>query len=235
MELYYCPDLESEALALSPEESRHCIKVMHHSVGDSLFLTDGKGIIAEAIIMGYDKNNCFVHIVKKTWDKGKRLFTFHLAIAPTKNHDRMEWLTEKAIEIGVEKISFIICEHSERQKMDFPRIERIAVAAMKQSLTPCLPFMEIISFDNFLQQYGKQEGNKYIAWCLARGAAEELAKADLSSGNIILMIGPEGDFSPKEIEESGKYDFQEIKLGPKRLRTETAALYGCCIIAGRKL
>ena len=235
MELYYCPDLEFENIALAPEESRHCLKVMHHSVGDSLFLTNGKGIIAEASVIGYDKNNCFVHIVKRTLDKGKRAFAFHLAIAPTKNHDRMEWLTEKAIEIGVEKISFIICEHSERQKMDLARIERIAVAAMKQSLTLFLPSIELISFDDFLHQYGNQKGNKYIAWCLAGENAEELAKADLSSDNIILMIGPEGDFSIKEIEESGKYNFKEIKLGPKRLRTETAALYGCSIIAGRKL
>lgn len=235
MELYYCADLEPETIALSPEESRHCIKVMHHSIGDSLFLTDGKGVIAEAIVMGFDKSNCFVHVVKKTLDKGKRSFTFHLAIAPTKNHDRMEWLTEKVIEIGVEKISFIICEHSERTKMDLTRIERIAIAAMKQSLTPCLPSIEILSFDNFLQQYGDQEGNKYIAWCLAGGKTEELANTDLSSENIILMIGPEGDFSPKEVEESRKYDFREIKLGPKRLRTETAAIYGCSIIAARKL
>lgn len=235
MELYYCPLLESDTFALSPEESRHCIKVMHHVVGDSLLLTDGKGMIAEASVIGYDKSNCFVHIVNKRADTSKRSFTFHLAIAPTKNHDRMEWLTEKAVEIGIEKISFIICDHSERTKMDLTRIERIAIAAMKQSFTTNIPSLEVISFDNFLQQYGHQKGNKYIACCFAEDGAEELATADITSDNIILMIGPEGDFSSNEVTKSLKYDFLEVKLGPKRLRTETAALYGCSIIAARKL
>lgn len=235
MVLYYCRNLERDLLTLSPEESKHCIKVTHHAVGDAVLLTDGKGIMAKAIIAGYDKSGCMVRIEERIEDYGKRDFQFHLAVAPTKNRDRMDWMVEKSVEIGIEKITFIICKHSERQKIDLDRMERIAVAAMKQSLTSYLPEMTMMTFDNFIEAYGNGEGNKLIAWCGGGKEDEELAGANLSADNILLMIGPEGDFTPEEVAKANRCNFKNVKLGPKRLRTETAALYGCSVIASRRL
>lgn len=235
MEYYYCPDLSSDHVSLSPDESKHCIKSMHHRAGDTIFLIDGQGCLAKAVIVAADKQLCHANIIKRTKEAGKREFCFHLAIAPTKNRDRIEWLVEKSIEIGIEKISLVVCDHSERARIDLQRLERVAIAAIKQSQTAYLPEIESLSFSDFLARYAPTEACKLIAWCQPGSDAEELARTDLSHDNIILLIGPEGDFSPAEVNEAKEHGFKEIRLGNKRLRTETAGLYGCCIIAGRRL
>ena len=234
MEYYYSPDLENDQIILSPEEARHCIKVMHHRVGDTIFVVDGKGCLAESVVVNIDKVNAVLHITRREYGIGKRDFILHIAIAPTKNRERIEWFLEKAVEVGVEKVSFIICEHSERPRLEMARLERITVAAMKQSHTAYMPDLEVISFEDCVLQNDGINGEKLIAWCEAGAGVEQLARLPLVKDHITLLIGPEGDFSEQEVRKALEYGFREVKLGNKRLRTETAGLYGCCVIAGIK-
>ena len=229
MFVFYHPDLENNNIVLQPEESRHCIKALRHREGDRIFLTDGAGEMAEAEVMVADANNCAVQILKRESVPERRV-RLHLAVAPTKNSDRMEWLVEKAVEIGVEQISFIICEHSERVKIDLPRMERIAISALKQSQTALLPQLEVLSFHDLQSKYAESSVIKYIAWC-DQDNTEQLVHENLQDGNVLLLIGPEGDFSTEEIAQCKTLGYKEIKLGSRRLRTETAALYGVCAIA----
>lgn len=229
MFVFYHPDIENDTITLSAEESRHCVKALRHRVGDKILLTDGRGVMAEAVLLAADMSACSVNIVKRTSVPERRL-RLHLAVAPTKNSDRMEWLVEKSVEIGVEKISFIICEHSERPKMDLARMQRIAVSALKQSQTTLLPFMEMIDFEEFQQKYANTVRYKYIAWCDDENTVQ-LVNERVGEGELVLLIGPEGDFSSKEIDICKSLNYKEIKLGSRRLRTETAALYGCCAVA----
>lgn len=229
MFVFYHPDLENNNIVLQPEESRHCIKALRHREGDRIFLTDGAGEMAEAEVMVADANSCAVQILKRETIPARRV-QLHLAVAPTKNVDRMEWLVEKAVEIGVERITFIICEHSERVKIDLPRMERIAISALKQSQTALLPQLEVMSFNDLQQKCADTPYIRYIAWCDHDNTAQ-LVHENLREGNVLLLIGPEGDFSMEEILQCKSLGFKEIKLGERRLRTETAALYGVCAIA----
>ncbi|MBQ9435197.1 MAG: 16S rRNA (uracil(1498)-N(3))-methyltransferase [Bacteroidales bacterium] len=232
MQFFYQPDLSADMVTLSPEESKHCVKVLRKSCGDAIFLTDGKGTMVKAELVVADMDNCTAQIVERYENYGQRKGWFHLAVAPTKNPGRMEWLVEKAIEIGVEQISFIICDHSERERIDLKRLERIAVSALKQSNTAWLPEMNIVSFDDLLTQYASCECDKLMAWCDENNQSQ-LADIQFSTKSILLLIGPEGDFSPREIAMARQQQFKEVKLGDRRLRTETAALYGCCLVAAK--
>ena len=235
MELYYHPNLMLDTFALSPEEARHCAKVMHHQMNDIVGVIDGKGCLAKCRIVAMDKHSCHLAVVERTEQFGKRNFHLHIAIAPTKNRDRIEWFIEKAIEIGIEQISLIICEHSERPHIDLARIERIAISAMKQSQTAYLPQIEMLPFQKLIENTQDAECLKLIAWCDDSSKNEELARIPLSQHSLLLMIGPEGDFSQKEIELARDNHFIEVSLGPKRLRTETAGIYGCAVVNSGKL
>ncbi len=231
---FYSPDLTSSVVTLSPEESEHCCRALRHRAGDSVLLTDGKGQVATATVMVDSPKACMVEIVevRNARDKGaKRL---HLAIAPTKNIDRIEWLVEKCVEIGIESISFILCENSERPRVNLDRMQRISVSALKQCQTSWLPPIALLSFKEFLEKNRGTAADKYIAWCdddNSRQMANEIFQHD----DIILLIGPEGDFSPTEIEAARQHGYQEVKLGNRRLRTETAGLYGCLLVAAKGL
>lgn len=229
MFVFYHPDIENDTITLSPDESRHCVKALRHRAGDRILLANGGGWLAEAVLVVADSSACVVNIVSRETVTPRRV-RLHLAVAPTKNSDRMEWLVEKAVEIGVERISFIICEHSERPKIDMARMQRIAVSALKQSQTALLPFMEIIDFQEFQIKYAQSVQSKYIAWC-DDDNTDQLVNEQVGEDDVILLIGPEGDFSEKEIEICKSLNYKEIKLGSRRLRTETAALYGVCAVA----
>ena len=235
MEYYYVQDLTAENILLSPEESQHCTKVKRHKVGDTIAVTDGQGCLAKAVIISIDKQHCALNVTDREYGIGQRDFTFHLAIAPTKNRDRIEWLMEKCVEIGIEKITLITTARSERSRVDLSRLERIAISAMKQSQTTYLPEIQSCSFEELISNTKDEQGERYIAWCETGVESKELAACPLSSSNIILMIGPEGDFSQEEVITAQAAGFQEVRLGPKRLRTETAGLYGCCVVAGSKV
>lgn len=231
---FYCPELSQGVLTLSVEESEHCCRALRHRTGDEILVTDGKGWVGTGRIMVDNPKACMLEIVELHEAKDKGGFRLHLAIAPTKNIDRMEWLVEKMVEIGVESISFILCDNSERQRVNMERMQRIAISALKQCQTSWLPPMEIVRFKDFLQNNKIENAMKYIAWC-DENNTRQLAEESFSFADIILLIGPEGDFSPSEVEWARQSGFQDIKLGNRRLRTETAGLYGCLFVATQGL
>lgn len=232
MQFFYYPDLSNNLITLSAEESKHCVKVLRKTIGDTIHLTDGKGTLVKAELVVAQMSNCSAQVVERICNYGKRNGYFHLAVAPTKNPNRMEWLVEKAVEIGVEHISFIICDHSERPRIDLSRLERIAISALKQSNTAYLPVMDMLSFDELMTQCTDRQYTKLMAWCDEHNN-RQLSEFSFSGQYVLLLIGPEGDFSDREITVARNLNFIEVKLGERRLRTETAALYGCCIIASK--
>lgn len=235
MGYYYLPNLDCDLILLSNEESRHLIKVMRYKTGDFIYFSDGKGRVAKAQIIDDNRNECKVSVIERMENVEKRQVSLHIAVSPTKNADRMEWFVEKAVEIGIEKISFLICEHSERKQIDLERMNRIAISALKQSSATFLPEIQLISFRELLEQYKTCSCDKFIAWCSGQSDVSQLSQQKYFSNEILLLIGPEGDFSQEEIKLAKETDFKEIKLGNKILRTETAALYGTCIIAAQLL
>ena len=230
MQFFYHPDLSHPVFELLPDEAKHCVKALRKKAGDQIFVTDGQGRLAIAQIMEASVSHCAVQILKTEENYAVRPHSFHLAIAPTKNADRIEWLVEKSIEIGIEQISFLKCDHSERIKLDLDRLQRIAISAIKQSNTSLIPIMQFFDYKDFIvNNNGEQE--RFIAWCDEHNH-EEFAQQKLQNKDVTLLIGPEGDFSPEEVALAEQNGYKAIKLGSRRLRTETAGLYGVCVYAG---
>ena len=230
MQLFYNPDIteHTKQFSFDKEESKHIVKVLRKTTGDHLYITNGKGWLFTAEIAIADMKNCLVTITAKEL-KQKHHYKLHLAVAPTKMNDRYEWFLEKATEIGIDTITPIICEQSERKVIKTDRFEKIIQSAMKQSLNCYLPKLNnAISFKEFLNQ--KFKGQLFIAHC------EETDKKSLKQElkpkqDITVLIGPEGDFSVKEIEIALSNDFIPVTLGDTRLRTETAAIVACHSVA----
>ena len=210
------------------DESRHIVKVLRKNVGDTLHITNGKGWLFEAELTLAGMKHCSVTITSKVV-QAKRPFNLHLAVAPTKMNDRYEWFLEKATEIGVETITPLICDHSERKIIKIERFEKIIQSAIKQSKQCYLPKLnKPIAFKDFISQDFTNQ--KFIAHC------EETDKKTLKSQlqkhkDCIILIGPEGDFSVKEIEMALQHNFIPVTLGKTRLRTETAAIAACHSVA----
>lgn len=220
MQLFYIQNPESEII-LSAEESKHATKVLRKKEGDILNFTNGKGYFYKAKITVADTRKCRLQVVSTEQKEKQHNYHLHIAIAPTKNMDRYEWFLEKATEIGVDEITPIICHHSERKVIKTERCNRILLSAMKQSLKFHLPKLnEAITLKNFLKQ--DFEGNKYIAHC-EEGNKTEL-KEKKKEKRTLILIGPEGDFSPSEIELALQNQFKAVSLGTSRLRTETAGI-----------
>ncbi|MBT5273777.1 MAG: 16S rRNA (uracil(1498)-N(3))-methyltransferase [Flavobacteriales bacterium] len=220
MQLFFIEKPESE-IVLSKEESKHATRVLRKKEGDILNFTDGKGGFYKAEITVADTKKCRLQIISSEQKPKQHNYHLHIAIAPTKNMDRYEWFLEKATEIGIDEITPIICEHSERKVIKTERCNRILLSAMKQSLKLHLPKLnETITLKDFLKQ--DFEGNKYIAHC-EDGEKTELRKEEKTEKTLIL-IGPEGDFSPTEVELALENQFKTVSLGGSRLRTETAGI-----------
>ena len=220
MQLFFIENPESE-IVLSRQESKHATKVLRKKEGDILNFTDGKGGFYKAEITVADTKKCRLQIISSEQKPKQHNYHLHIAIAPTKNMDRYEWFLEKATEIGIDEITPIICDHSERKVLKTERCNRILLSAMKQSLKFHLPKLnETITLKDFLKQ--DFEGNKYIAHC-EDGEKTELRKEEKANKTTVL-IGPEGDFSPAEIEIALQNQFNAVSLGKSRLRTETAGL-----------
>tara|TARA_B100000683_G_scaffold110545_1_gene108974 strand:- start:2816 stop:3511 length:696 start_codon:yes stop_codon:yes gene_type:complete len=220
MQLFFTENTKKEFI-LSSEESKHITKVLRKNVGDKINFTDGKGnlLICEIIIS--DTRGTQVKIIKKISKKKQHNYHLHVAIAPTKNMDRFKWFLEKSCEIGIDEITPIICDRSERKIIKKERCNRILISAMKQSLKYHLPKLnDTIYFSDFISKKHKED--KFIAYC-GEGIKSELKKEQIEGKNLIL-IGPEGDFTPKEIEKSEINNFTPISLGTSRLRTETAGI-----------
>lgn len=230
---YFLENLDLDVITMSGEESKHLLKVLRKQIGDQISFTDGKGTVVVTEIVNISKQECQVQVIERKENVNKRAFRFHLVVAPTKNPDRMEWMVEKAVEIGVEKISFIICERSERKHLEINRMERIAIAALKQSSGTYLPEIELLTYKDFLKSVSYNDSNrcKMIAWCEKMEETPLISQFNLQQEEIILLIGPEGDFTSKEVEMAKEKGFQEVRLGNKILRTETAAIYGTTAIS----
>jgi 16S rRNA (uracil1498-N3)-methyltransferase len=230
MQLFFNPDLSenSTEITFSKDESKHIVKVLRKTIGDSLHITNGKGWLFEAKLMSTDIKRCMAVMTSKI-QQPKKHYQLHLAVAPTKMNDRYEWFLEKATEIGVDTITPIICDHSERKIIKIDRFEKILQSAMKQSLNCYLPKLnDAIIFKDFVQQ--KFIGQRYIAHC------HETQRKSLKHGlqaksDVLILIGPEGDFSVKEIEMAIQNKFIPVTLGETRLRTETAAIVACHSVA----
>ena len=227
MQLFYNPEISESAenFFFDREESKHIIKVLRKKEGDNLFVTNGLGYLFKTEITLASDSKCQVKIVSS--EKSDPLkYKLHLAVAPTKMNDRFEWFLEKATEIGIAEITPIICDHSERKIIKTDRFDKIILSAMKQSLQYYLPKLnEPISFKDFIKQQ-KNEGFKLIAHC------EETDKKSLKeilkpNENVTILIGPEGDFSEKEINLALENNYIPVTLGNTRLRTETAAVVAC--------
>ncbi|RXR32677.1 16S rRNA (uracil(1498)-N(3))-methyltransferase [Flavobacterium piscinae] len=226
MQLFYFKDINEQSTSFSfdKEESKHIVKVLRKNTGDILFVTNGLGVLFKTEITIASDSKCTVTVL--SFEKQEQSSCYlHLAVAPTKMNDRYEWFLEKATEIGIQEITPIFCDHSERKVIKTERFDKILLSAMKQSNQYFLPILnEPIPFKEFVKK--QFNGQKFIAHC------EETDKKTLKSvlktnEDCTILIGPEGDFSVKEIEIALENQFIPISLGNTRLRTETAALVAC--------
>lgn len=224
MALFYVQDI-ADSWELSEEEAAHALRVLRLAVGDKLEITDGRGRLYRSEVASVTGKHCYVKAVEpeempKNWNG-----SFHLAIAPTKNMDRIEWLAEKATEIGLDYITFLNCRFSERKVIKTDRVERIVVSAMKQSLKFSKPVVgEMVDFKKFVT--AERSGAKFIAHCY--DSERVLFKEVMQCGDdVTVLVGPEGDFSPEEVEMAIKAGYRPVSLGSSRLRTETAGLAAC--------
>jgi 16S rRNA (uracil1498-N3)-methyltransferase len=227
MQLFYSAHTDGDIVFLDAEETRHC-KVLRKSIGDPLHVIDGKGLLLECTIQEFKKESSVLQVNRQTHFERQRPYYFHLYIAPTKQNERMEWMLEKAIETGLDEISFIETAHSEKTRINITRLEKIAISAIKQSgqyylpkINPLLPLAGI-----------QPKGLVLLAHC-GKGEKIPFRQAlKIVTGDISVLIGPEGDFSGKEIADMIQAGAQPVSLGNTRLRTETAGLYCAVMLNG---
>lgn len=225
MHLFYTPDISGSQYELSEEESRHCVKVLRLGTDDIIHLIDGRGGFYKARIVSPDARRTVLKIEEHLTDYGKREHHLHVAIAPTKNIERFEWFLEKATEIGIDEVTPLICDRSERREVKTGRLSKIITSAVKQSIKAYHPVLhEPVRFRDFIHLHSQEQ--KFIAHCMEGEKSPLNTRLKLKSSYIIL-IGPEGDFSPAELESALKEGFVPISLGTSRLRTETAGLEAC--------
>ena len=227
MQLFYTPDIDaaSPTYYLSEEESKHCVRVLRLQAGDRVQLIDGRGNFYTAAITDPHPKRTQLQIISVERDFNQRNHYLHIAVAPTKNIERLEWFLEKATEIGIDEISLVICQRSERKEAKVDRLNKIITSAIKQSIKAWHPVLnEPIGLSKLLSL--PFEGQKFIAHC-EPGEKLDLKNEIKPFGKYLILIGPEGDFTPNEINDATKNGFKAITLGKSRLRTETAALEAC--------
>ena len=222
---FYVPDALT-ATELPPDEAMHALRVLRMKIGDEMVLMDGQGNYYRAEVTLAHTKHCLYEIKEQMPQERQWQGHIHLAIAPTKMMERIEWMTEKAVEVGVDEISFLNCQFSERRLVKIPRLEKIMISAVKQSHKAwATKLNEIVTFDAFIKQ--PREGHKYIAHCYEEVPRtylfDELQKSSVSDETTVL-IGPEGDFSIDEVRKAVDAGFISVHLGKSRLRTETAGL-----------
>lgn len=225
MHIFYTPELSGKNYTLDETESKHCIRVLRLQQGDEIILVDGRGGFFTAEITDPNPKRCSVKVIKSELQFGLRNFKVQIAIAPTKNMDRIEWFLEKATEIGISRITPLLCRYSERKEIKHDRLEKVMVSAMKQSLKAYLPQLDpLTKFTDLISQ--PFSGQKFIAHCEEQHR-EILKNLIEPAQNYLILIGPEGDFSTDEIEAAIQAGFRPVSLGDSRLRTETAGLVAC--------
>lgn len=222
MYLFYDSNITPEAISyqLNETESRHVCKVLRLKEGDSIGVLNGNGFYAEAVITEANQKRCSIELTSKQ-QQAPPSYSVHIAICPTKMNERMEWFVEKATELGVTEITFLLSKNSERKVIKLERFENIAISAMKQSKRLYLPKInDLTKIDAFIKEYK----NGFIAHCYD---GEKQSLLDTFDSSSPILIGPEGDFTPEEASLAKQNGYREITLGENRLRTETAGLYAC--------
>lgn len=231
MQLFYAPDITPPRYTLCEEESKHCVCVLRLNAGDTLHITDGLGNMYRCRIVDPNPKRCSVEVVETTAEYGKMPYGITLAVAPTKNIERFEWFLEKATEVGVTRIVPLECDRSERRIIKYDRELRVITAAVKQSLKayhpsldPMTPLRRLVA-----EPFG---GRKFIAHCDDNEEKRKFLASEIRKNeNILILIGPEGDFSPEEINFALENGFEPVTLGRQRLRTETAAVVAATMAA----
>ena len=222
---FFVPDAAHQT-ELPVDEAMHALRVLRLKGGDEIFLMDGVGNYYRAQVTIAATRHCYYEILEHLPQEPEWEGRMHLAIAPTKMMDRMEWFAEKATEIGVDEISFLNCKFSERKLLKLPRLEKIVISAVKQSHKAWNPVLhEMVSFKDFIRQ--PREGRKFIAHCydeIPRAYLFDELRKSSAPEELTVMIGPEGDFSIDEVKEAVEAGYQSVHLGTSRLRTETAGL-----------
>ena len=232
MEIFFSRDIDGGICRLDQDESGHCIKVLRHRCMDEISIIDGSGTLHRCRIISDSHKGVEAEILESVPDWGGHPYRLHMAVCPTKNNDRYEWFAEKACEMGFDELTPVIGDHSERKILKTQRVEKILVSASKQSLKAAVPAVnEPISVEEFIRMHCREndpETLKLIAYCFEdekapRRSIKEVLD-DFEGKDIIIMIGPEGDFSRSEAEAALEAGFMPVLLGPSRLRTETAAV-----------
>lgn len=230
MQLFYAPNFTAPDYTLPEDESKHCIRVLRLSQGSTLHITDGRGNLFCCEVVDAHPKRCQIHVVKQVSEYDKLPYELTMAVAPTKNSDRYEWFLEKATEIGIKEVYPLLTSHSERKIVKPEREQRVITAAMKQSLKayhptlhPLTPIAELLKMEF--------KGDKFIAHCEPSDQKRPLPELIQKGVATIVLVGPEGDFSPEEIAMALENGFREVSLGTQRLRTETAAVVATTMVA----
>jgi len=226
MHLFYQPD--TRIFELDEEESRHCTKVLRLSTGDIIYVTNGKGLLQKCRLNIGKRNVTYEAVESSTIPK--RSYSLTIAVAPTRKAERNEWMVEKMTEMGVERIDFIVTEHTHKETVsrvvNLSRLKRIAASAMKQSQQYYMPEISLITeYDSFIRETGAT--TRLIAYVPDNHLTEHVVKKVIKDSDTVLLIGPEGDFTPEEVRLATENGFVAVSLGATRLRTETAAVAGC--------
>ena len=233
MYLFYTPEIVGskeevgKTYCLDAEESGHCVRVLRYNRGDEILLTNGQGMTYTAEIMNPNPKRCEFRVLTAERQAKHHSNYIHIALAPTKNIERVEWFVEKCTEIGVDEITLLSCRFSERKQLRLDRLQKIILSAAKQSLTPYLPKLnELTDCAEFIR--GAKEETRFIAHCYKEDK-RELRSEIVPGKSVVVMIGPEGDFSEQEIAAALEHGFVPVSLGESRLRTETAGIVACHI------
>ncbi len=226
MQIFYAPDIGIGDYILDEKESGHCIRVLRMKSGDPVKAIDGKGNLYEAVIMNPDPKRCSLSVTGVTKDFEKRNYRLHIAISPLKNYERLEWFIEKSVEIGVDEITPLICANTEKPGIKRDRIRNLIISAMKQSLKSDLTVLnEPCSFADFTKR--DPGGIRMVAHCNSTVSREKISDTYSKGNDAVVLIGPEGDFSPAEIHAAIERGFSSVHLGQSRLRSETAGVAAC--------
>lgn len=226
MHVFYTPDISSNEYVLNEDESKHCIRVLRLGPGARVHLIDGRGGLYLAEIISESKKHVNLRVIESYPEHQKRNHSLHIAVAPTKNIDRLEWFLEKATEIGIDRITPVICDRSERRILKEDRLYKVITAAVKQSLQAYHPVLDpAVSLKEFLSV--PNESLKMIAHCIEGESRQYISEVATPGKHYTILIGPEGDFTPAEIGLALENGYKPLTLGNTRLRTETAALAAC--------
>lgn len=226
MQIFYTPDISDNSCTLDENESKHCIRVLRMTTGTRVRLIDGKGNLFEGEISEADPKRCRISILNVTAGFEKRNYRLHIAISPLKNPERFEWFIEKSVEIGIDRITPLICRNTEKPGIKADRVNNIIISAMKQSLKAYRPLLDSpVAFGDFIQ--GQQSGIKMIAHCHAVADKKSIGDVCPKGSDAVIVIGPEGDFSAEEVNMALAAGFRPVHLGSSRLRTETAGVAAC--------